>query len=238
MHYLKEKIGLFGIFYLSLLPFIVFSGQTPILLFFSLILGSLLFSLFQKPSAKRLLYFCVVLGVIFVIVKPRPGLDMGQFNAINAQRGEHPQYQSNLIARLIHNKTELVHSYIANFDLLLSPVAIFASGFWHKISPYCPLGYLFPWDLYFIYRYFRYGTNDYKNRSWILFIPALLSLFILTGLVYIDQALIFSFAVIFFLALLAAIGYSTTSKKTKLIFVVLNLFYLLYQLNVTPYFKI
>lgn len=238
MDYLKEKIGLFGIFYLSLLPFIVFSGQTPILLFFSLILGSSLFYLFQKPSLKKLLLFSVVLGIILVIVKPRLGLDMGQLNAINAQRGEHPQYQTNLIAKLIHNKTELVHSYISNFDLLLSPVAIFASGFWHKISPYYPLGFLFPWDLYFIYRYFRFGKNDFKNRLWILFIPALLSLFLLTGLVYIDQAIIFSFAVIYFLALMTAIGYSTTSKKTRISFVIVNAIYLFYQLNVTSYFKI
>lgn len=234
----REKANFFGIFYILFLPLAIFSGQTPFFLFVSFILGYLLFLLFQKPSSKKLLFFIVFLGITIVIVKPRLGLDLGQLNSINAQRGEHPQYQTNLVARLIHNKTELVHSYVANFDLLLSPVAIFASGYRHNISPYYPLGFLFPWDLYFIYRYFRYGKNDFKNRSWILFIPALLSLFLLTGLVYIDQAIIFSFAVIYFLALLAAIGYSTTSKKTKLIFVILNLGYLLYQLNVTPYFKI
>ena len=234
----KEKIGLFGIFYLLFLPLVIFSGQPLFLLIISFFLGYLLFLLFQKPSLKKLLIFVVVLGITIIIVKPRLGLDMGQINNINAQRGEHPQYQSSLIPRVIHNKTELVHSFISNFDSLLSPVAIFASGYWHKISRYYPLGFLFPWDLYFIYRYFRYKKNIYDVKQWLLFIPAVLILFLLTGLIYIDQALVYSFAVIYFLALLSAVGYETASKRTRITFIIINTVYLLYQLRITSYFKI
>jgi hypothetical protein len=233
-----EKTGIFSVFYLTLLPFVIFSGQTPLLLLLSLVLGCVLFLLFQKPTFIKLCIFLVILLISFIIIKPRLGLDMGLLNSINAQKGEHPQYQTSLVAKLIHNKLELVHSYITNFDKLLSPSAIFASGFWHKISPYYPLGFLFPWDLYFIYRYFRNRQDHFQKWAWYFFAPALLLLLLLSGLVYLDQALVFAFAVIYFLALLASIGYSGCSVKTRLAFVLINLFFLFYQLNITSYFKI
>lgn len=234
----KTKSGLFTFFYLCLLPFIVFSGEVPVSIFFSLLLGFTLFFLFQKPKLNNFLIFSIILITIFIIVKPRLGLDMSLVNNINAQKGEHTEYQTNLVAKLIHNKTELVHSFITNFDKILSPVAIFASGFWHKIDPYYPLGFIFPWDLYFIYRYFRNGKINLKDRSWPFFVIALSALFILTGLIYIDQALLFGFSVIYFLALLAAHGYETASKKTRIIFLCLNLLFLFYQFSITSYFKI
>ncbi len=235
---LKTKSSLFTFFYLSLLPFIVFSGETPVSIFFSLLLGFILFFIFQKPKLSNFLIFSIVLITIFIIVKPRLGLDMSLLNNVNAQKGEHPDFQTSLVAKLIHNKAELVHSYISNFDKLLSPVAVFASGFWHKIDPYYPLGFLFPWDLYFIYRYFRYKKINLKDKPWKFFIIALSTLFILSGVTYIDQALLFGFAVVYFLALLAAHGYETASKKTRLVFLGLNLLFLFYQLNITSYFKI
>lgn len=236
--FFKERLGLFGIFYLSFLPFIVFSGQAVQSLVISIILGFVLLFLFQKPSFKILFYFSLILGISLIIVKPRLGLDMGQLNVINAQRGEHPNFQDSLISKVIHNKTELVHSYINNFDILLSPVAIFASGFWHKISPYYPLGYLYPWDIYFIFLYFKNRKTVFSYKTIVYFVPALLALFALVGLIYLDQAIIFSFAVIYFLALLAAVGYNTSTNKTKMIFLFVNILYLLYQYNITAFFKI
>jgi len=232
------KIGFFGLLYLFLIPFIVFSGQSPFLLFLSLSLGYLLFSLFQKPSYGLFVTFLALITLALIILRPRFGLDMGLLNAINSQRGEHPDFQNSIISRLVHNKSELAHSFLSNFNELLSPVAIFASGFWHWLDPYYPLGYLFPWDIYIIYRYFRSAYQGMSGRNLAFFLSALSLLLLLTGLIYVDQALVFSFAVLFFLTLLSVLGYSTTSKKTQLGFLVANIVYLLYHLNVTAYFKI
>lgn len=236
--HIKEKFGLFGIFYLTFLPFIIFSSQTPFNLLLSILLGSILFFLFQKPSLKNFMIFILFLGFTLIIIKPHLGLDMGQINVINAQRGEHPNYQNSLISKVIHNKTELVHSFISNLDVLLSPVAIFASGFWHKISPYYPLGFLFPWDIYFIYRFFKKRKSNFSSNTLLYFVPALLILFALVGLIYLDQAITLAFAVIYFFALLTAVGYSTSSKKTRIIFVFVNIIYLLYQQIISGLFKI
>ncbi|EKD56650.1 MAG: hypothetical protein ACD_58C00130G0001 [uncultured bacterium] len=159
-------------------------------------------------------------------------------NVVNSQRGEHPLFETSVYARLIHNKTELIHPFIFNVDKLLSPAAIFASGFWHYVSPYYPLGFLFPWDIYFIFRYLRFRTNNTKKKSGIFFVPVLILLFVLTGILYIDQAVTFSFAVLYFLALLAAKGYLTTSSKTRIVFTLINFVYLLYHLSTINYFKI
>ncbi|KKT30677.1 MAG: hypothetical protein UW41_C0008G0022 [Candidatus Collierbacteria bacterium GW2011_GWC2_44_18] len=232
------RLGLYGFLYLLLIPFLLFSGQPPLLLFLSISLGYLLFNLFQKPSLDQFLIFLAILVLALIILKPRLGLDMGLLNAINAQRGEHPHFQSSLISRLIHNKADLSYSFIHNFDKLLSPMAIFASGFWHRLDPYYPLGYLFPWDIYFLYRYFRFVHRGKPFHNLIFFVSALSLLLLLTGLIYIDQALVFSFAVLFFLALLSIVGYSTTSPKTQFGFLIANILYLLYQINITSYFKL
>ncbi len=234
----KEKFSSLGLFYLSFLPFIIFSGQDPLPLVLSLLTGVSLYYLLKKPSLYFFLVFLAVLTVSIFQVKPRLGLDMGLINSINAQRGEHVSFETNLIARLIHNKSELVHSFISNFDKLLSPAAIFASGFWHQLSPYYPLGYLLPWDIYFLYRFFRRGNVQTSRRLFYFFVPALVTLLLLTGLVYIDQAIFFAFGVLYFLAILAAAGYSTISKKAKVVFFFINTFFLIYQLAVSPYFKI
>lgn len=238
LFFAKEKFGYLGLFYLTFLPFIIFSGQDALPLTLSLLLGASLFYLFKKPSPYFFLIFLTILSFSIVLVKPRLGLDMGLLNSINAQRGEHASFETNLMAKLIHNKTELVHSFIFNFDKLLSPTAIFASGFWHHLSPYYPLGFLLPWDIYFLYRFFSHGNFQISRKLFFFFVPAIITLLILTGFVYIDQAIFFAFGIVYLLAILVATGYSTISKNAKLGFFLLNSFFLLYQLVITPYFKI
>ncbi|EKD53320.1 MAG: hypothetical protein ACD_61C00071G0008 [uncultured bacterium] len=228
---------IFVVFYLSTLPIILFSGQSIFLLLTSFVLGLLLYVLFTKPKSYQLLIFLMVLAVSLFIIKPRLGLDMGLLNAINSQRGEHPDFAGNFVAKLIHNKTELSYSFIENFDKLLSPAAIFASGFWHKIGSFYPLGYLFPWDIYFIYSYFKHNKHKI-SYSYLPFLISLSSLLLLTGFIYVDQAMLYSFGVIFFLALLSAQGYYSSSRKTTIFFAILNVLYLLYHLRVTTYFPI
>ena len=236
--FFREKTSIYGIFYLAFLPLIIFSNQSVLQLLVSMLIGYLLFLLLKKPRGKVFLLLVSILILTLVIERPRLGLDMGMMNAINSQRGEHPGFQNSLFSKIIHNKTELSHSFIKNLTLLLSPAAIFASGFWHNINKYYPLGYLFPWDIYLIYRY----ISDRKNNNlcgrqvyfWIiLFLSVLFS-----GIFYLDQALLYSFSIIYFLALLSINGFSTLSSKTKILFIVLNLVYLLYQINITSYFKI
>ncbi len=233
-----EKSGWFGLIYLATLPFIVFSGQSPLFLTFSLLLGYLLYCLLRKPSLYYFTIFIIVLITSITVIHPRSGLDLGMLNAINAQRGEHPGYESTLLPKLLHNKTDLFQSYVNNFDKLLSPVAIFASGFWHKISPYYPLGFLFPWDLYFIYRFFMSTSISWSRKSNLYFLPALFTSLLLSGFVYIDQAEIYAFGVVYFLAILALLGYSKSTVGTRFTFLFLNSIYLVYHLVVTSYFPI
>ncbi len=228
----------FSLFYLSTLPLILFSGLPLNFLIVSIALGIFLFYLFQKPSLKLFIVFLGIVLISMLLISPRFGIDMGLLNAINSQRGEHPNYQANLIAKILHNKSELVHSFIANLDRLLSPSAIFASGFWHHLSSYYPLGYLFPWDIYFIYRYFVRRKNTQTGQSWIYFALSLMILILLSGFIYLDQAIIFSFGIVYFLAFLALYGYLDLSKRAKITFLVLNSLFLTYQILVTSHFKI
>ncbi len=233
-----EKSGWFSLFYLIFLPFIVFSGLAPFYLAISLSLGYLLFCLFRKPTFSIFAIFMIVLVTSFILVHPRSGLDLGLLNSINAQRGEHPGYESTLLPKLLHNKSDLFQSFILNFGKLLSPVAIFASGFWHDISPYYPLGFLFPWDLYFIYRFFKSRSISWTRKSNLFFVPAISLMLLLTGFLYVDQAEIYAFAVVYFLALLAALGFSRSSFVTRLVFLVLNAIYLAYHQVITSYFPL
>ena len=234
----RDKISVTGFVYLNLLPFVLFSGLPPFQLLLSLILGVSLYLLFTKPSFKKFIIFFAVLIAGFVILKPRPGLDSGLINSINAQRGEHPQYLINPVSKIIHNKSELIHSFITNFDVLLSPVAIFASGFWHHLNPYYPLGFLFPWDIYLLYHYFKHRKTDWPHKRWLYPVIALLSLFLIAGFVYVDQALIFSLAFVYFLALLAANSYRTLSPKAQRLFLLANVIFLIYQKYLVSLFKI
>lgn len=238
IYLIKSKTNVFVIFYLSLLPFVVFAGQPPFALFLSLLMGYLLYELFHNYSPRYLLIFVMVLGLSLLIYRPRLGLDFGSLNSINSQRGEHTNFQTDIFARLIHNKAELSHSFVKNIDKLLSPVAVFASGFWHQINAYYPLGYLFPWDIYFIFRYLQKVETKKATKNILNFVLALALLLIISGLIYVDQAMLYSFSVIYFLALLAAGGYSSVSKKTQFGFVILTTLYLLYHLQVSSYFHL
>jgi len=232
----REKTSIFVVFYLSLLPLVIFSGQPIFSLLLSLLLGYLLYLLFRSPSTKTLLVFVGILIVSVLIYHPRPGLDLGSLNAINAQRGEHPDFQNSFVSRLIHNKAELSHSFVRNFDRLLSPAAIFASGYWHKTNAYYPLGYLFPWDIYFIYIFFKERKDTKGKKTNYQFILGLTSLLLFCGLSYVDDAMIYGFSVVYFLALLAAKGYAVSTKRTQKIFLTIICLYLLYHLQVSKYF--
>lgn len=230
-------LNFLSLIYLASLPFIIFSSLSSLHLLLSLLLGSLLYNLFQKSSFGIFILFIITVLSIFIVSKPKLGLDMGLLNSINSQRGEHQNFETNSYAKIIHNKSEWAHSFVANLDKIVTPKAIFAAGFWPKISPYYPLGYLFPWDIYFLYRYLFNIKNNYKQNNWIFFVFSFAATLIFTGLIYIDQALTFALGVTFFVALLVSQGYSSCSKRTQYSFLVLNIFYLFYQLLVTNFFK-
>lgn len=232
------ELNFFTVVYLLSLPFLIFSGLSPLWLFFSVAIGYILFCLFQKPSLKVFFLFLLTISVSLILVKPRIGLDMGLLNSINAQRGEHPNFQVSFLAKVIHNRTELVHSFVSNIDKLISLKSIFAAGFWHKISSYYPLGYLFPWDIYFLYKYLFKIKNNYQQYSRTLFTIAISITLLITGLIYIDEAILFAFSIVFFIALLVSQGYNSISKSSKTFFVILNISFLIYQMFITNLFKI
>lgn len=167
------------------------------------------------------------------------GLNLGLTNSINAQRGEHSHYTTALLPKLIHNKTELFHSFIANLDRLLSPSAIFAAGFWHHLSPYYPLGFLFPWDIFLLYFFCRKKTTQLSfSGSHLYFISALLALFLLSGMIYLDQALTYSLALVYFLLIWASHGYSALSLRLKIVLLAVSLLFLIYQSSLITYFRV
>ncbi len=216
--------------YLLLLPLVIFHDGNKLYLVISIILGFLLYSLFGKRSVLKLGLILAITLAVFLILKPKLGLDSGFINIINSQRGEHSI--DGILPKLLHNKSDFVHVFIENFDKLLSPVAIFASGFWHEISPYYPLGYLFPWDIYFLYRFFK----NRKDKTNIFFWMAILLLILLSGLLHIDYAEIFSFAIVTFLAILVSRGYTASSKRIAFFAIVFDLIFILTQFSLLKYF--
>lgn len=224
--------------YLLTLPFIVFSGLPLVHILISVLIGVLLYRIYIYPSIKNILLISLILLLAFLVLKPKLGLDMGLLNSINAQRGEHSSFQTDLLPKLLHNKSDLSYSFISNLDKLLSPVAIFISGFWHHISKFYPLGYLFPWDIYFIYRFFRSKQSVNTQHTLTSFLVVLSILILISGLFYIDQAIVFSLGIVFFISILSAHGYTTLSLKARPYVYLLNYIYLAYHAVVSTYFRI
>lgn len=229
---------IFSLIFFLTLPVTLFSGLPLTFLFFSFSFGLLIYTLFQRPALKLFLFFWGLLFLVMFLVKFRSGIDFGLLNSINSQRGEHSDFQTSLYPKLLHNKTELIHSFISNVDRLISPAALFASGFWHHLSPYYPLGYLFPWDIYFIYRYISRRQYPYTIKTSAYFIIPLTALILLSGLTYIDQAVVFSFGLVYFLAFLTLQGYLISSRKVQVTFITLNALFIFYQIWMTGSFRI
>jgi hypothetical protein len=178
-----------------------------------------------------MLIFLLIIGIAIVITKPKLGFDSGIINIINTQRGEH--ITDGVISKLLHNKLDVINIFIYNFDKLLSPVAIFANGFWHHINTYYPLGNLFPWDVYFLYIFFT--KSKWKNN--LYFYLSILVLLVLSSILNIDQGMIFSGGVIYFLAILISKGYSLVSKKITYFVLSIDFIFILIQFVITGYFK-
>lgn len=228
----------FGIVYLFLIPLIYFSSVNYFMLSASLLIGVLLFILFKNPSLKYLISLLSVVILLIIILRPTLGLDFNYITLINAQRGEHANFQNNLLSKIIHNKIELLHSFILNIDNTLSLKAIFASGYWKDISKYYPLGYLFPWDIFFLINYLKKYIHGKQVSSKNLLFISLFILFVLTGLLHPDQSVVFSNGVIFFVAILCSLEYNQMSRKYKILFLLLNSFYLIFQFNISQLFKL
>ena len=216
----------------TFIPLIIFYKGNLLYLFVSLFLGVYLFLIFEKGSLFKFLILLIIVTIIVIVIKPRFGMDAGFLNVINSQRGEHDS--AKVLAKLLHNKINYFHIFLINISKLLSPAAIFANGFWYKLNPYYPLGYLFPWDIFFLGRFI---TNRNKNTN-RYFWASLVALLILSGLLYVDQAIIFSLGVVYFISILVSLGYYQTNSKLANIFISMNLIYVLIQLNLTSYFKI
>lgn len=227
-----NKLSIISCLYLLIIPVVIFYDGNWLYLITSIFLSFLLLSLFDTGNLKKFALFFFVVIFICILTNPRVGLSSGFVNVINSQRGEH--LVGGVLPKFLHNKIDYVHKFIENFDILLSPVAIFANGFWHKLNPYFPLGYLFPWDIYFLYKF----ISTRKEKSNIYFWLALFVLLILSGLLYIDQAMIFSLTIVLFLAIIISKGYSVTGRKSALAVLLINLIYIFIQLYLTKYFPI
>jgi hypothetical protein len=216
--------------YLLMVPVIIFYNGNWLYLVLSIFLAFLLWSLFERGNLLKLFFFLAVIALVCFFIKPHFGFSSGFLNIINTQRGEH--LVPGILPKILHNKLDYVHIFIENFDRFLSPVSIFANGFWHNLNPYYPLGFLFPWDIFFLYVFISKRKEKTNEYFWI----ALFLLGLLTGLLYIDQAAIFALAVVYFFALLISQGYSLVNKKYAYSVLVLNLIYLIIEFNLLSYF--
>lgn len=227
-----------NLFYLPLIPIIHFSALSYWLLAISFVIGLLLFLLFKKSSQNYFLILMATVFYAFMVTKPQWGIDLNLLPIINSERGEHSNYQSNFLAKIIHNKLDLLQSVTTNLDKTLSPKAIFAAGFWKNINPYYPLGYLFPWDLFFfvsaLNRYIQIKGKENKNY----FLLSIFVLLIFTSLFSYNQSAVFYYGIIFFIAILCGQEYKQLPSKLKIFFIFLNLFYLVYQYNLVQIFRI
>jgi hypothetical protein len=144
-------------------------------------------------------------------------------NVTNSQRGEHPNYQTNIEAKLLHNKSTSILYYLQNLSDRLSISTIFASGSYPNISKYLPLAFIFPW---YIIGFLISIKRRYKEYFDNVFITALSTLLVLASIFSFGSAQIFMFAVIWFIGLVSVEQIVKLPGKYTYSIFFLNLIYL------------
>jgi len=178
-------------------PLIYFYPFSFPILVLSLLLGlSLRKLLSQKVNYLNICFFVAVLIFAFFVSGHKLYKNIAVENVTNSQRGEHPAFQTNIVARVLHNKSTVMIYYLQNLNDRLSISTIFASGSYPNLSVYLPLAFLFPWYLIGFLLSLRRRYSEYLN---IVFLTALSSLLILTGIFTVASAQIFMLAVIWFI---------------------------------------
>lgn len=218
----KQTILFFFLFItIPAIYFFPFSFSTLTL---SLILG-LLLKIFLNKESNRLCVclFALILILAITVSGHKIYSNIAIDNVTNSQRGEHPNYQTKISAKLLHNKSTSVMYYLQNLNDRLSISTIFASGSYPNISKYLPLAFIFPW---YIIGFLISINRRYKEYLNYVFITALSTLLVLASIFSIESAQIFIFAVIWFIGLVSVEQIVKLPKKYAYSVFVLNLIYL------------
>ncbi|HOX96111.1 MAG TPA: hypothetical protein PLI45_01915 [Candidatus Woesebacteria bacterium] len=205
------------------IPAIYFYPFGVLSLLFSLLLAFFLKKIFDSGRFPYLLLFFLLLIVSFVISGHHLYNDMAIINVANSQRGEHLNFQTNLFAKLLHNKSLISMYYLQNLSDRLSLSTIFASGMYPNISKFLPLGFLFPW---YLVGFLVSVKSDYRKYLSPIFIIAISALFLLTAILTQSSAQIFMFAIIWFVGFESVLQIGKLPKPWAFLCLVLNLTYL------------
>lgn len=218
------KFSLIGFLLLATVPALYFYPFSIPALVLSLILAILLKDLSGKKfSPLKISLFTVILVISLFISSHHVYKDMAIDNVTNSQRGEHPSFQTNIAAKILHNKTTAGMFYLQNLNDRLSISSVFASGSYPNLSKYLPLGFLFPWYLVGFVLAIRRKYPEYLNS---VFLAALSVLLTLTAVLTRSSAEIFMFSLIWFTCLESVEQLQKLPKPLIYFIIALNLGYL------------
>jgi len=207
--------------------------SVPIIYFYPFSISTLVLSLLLALTLKNLLVdkrkylnillFTIILTLSIFISGHKIFNEIVIENVTNSQRGEHPNYQTSITAKILHNKTTTVMYYLQNLNDRLSISTVFASGSYPNLSKHLPIGFLFPWYLLGFLLSIRTKYKDYLN---FVFLSALSLLFLLTGVLTRGSADIFMFSIIWFICIESVEQIQKLPKLVTYFIFTLNLAYL------------
>lgn len=133
--------------YLISLPFVFYYLLDTKVVFLASLLAISVYEF--TLSSKKIYLFTFFIGLLaaLLLLRSSSALYHPDLNIIDFQRGEHVSFQTNLVAKIFHNKSSLIYPYLDKLFNEISLSRFFAEGKYRSFSKYVPLGYLFPWDL-------------------------------------------------------------------------------------------
>lgn len=221
---LVQKRSLSGFLLLITVPFLCYYQFSFVNLLFSFALAILLKCLSKKdPKSRYLLFFILAIILCLFISGHKIYENIAIENVTNSQRGEHPNFQTNIAAKLLHNKSTALMYYLGNLNDRLSVSTVFASGLYPNFSKYLPIAFLFPWYLPAFLIALRSRYKEYLN---VKFIIAISLLYLLSSILAIGSADAFIFSIVLFLCFESVDMIEKAPKPLIVSTIILNLLYL------------
>ncbi len=213
----RQKIAPF--FYLISFPFLFYFPLNFSVLILILLYSTAVYQIiFSTQKTYPLLAGLIVITALIFLKTDSPYFSPN-INIIDHQRGFHPNWQTSLSAKLLHNKLFLSYQFLDNLVNHLSLSRIFASGLYPNFAKYVPIGYLFPFDLFTIFFTLKSLRLKLLRLPIIIFLTLnLLGIALYQGLL----ANFFLGSFIVFLALLVTHTLNRFPSKIALALVTLN----------------
>ncbi len=219
--------NLLGVIATITVPLTFFYPYLSLSLALSLLIATLLTLILRSskknPSWVSLFAVLIVIFVSYFLIKPHLFANISSPAVIDAQRGEHVDYQNNIIAKLLHNKASNAVYYLDNLVNQISPSVIFASGHFPNFSKYIPIGYLVPWYLIFFLISLKKNIKDYVKPAFLLTL-ALIFFFISISTGAFSWLLVSS--LLWFIVLQSSFVIAKLDRRYSLGIITFNLLYL------------